>query len=93
MVFILLWIVRTITTLIWENIIILSHSFTALVQTKETGKLILPVSKKYSDKGFFLRFNSISSAADAIANNLMYHNLCCEDAKKKANPKSEQSVN
>ena len=54
---------------------------------------MLPVSKKYSDKGFFLRFNSISSAADAIANNLMYHNLCCEDAKKKANPKSEQSVN
>ena len=64
-----------------------------LEQTKETGKLMLSVSKKLSDKGFFRRLNSISSAADAIASDVMYHNLCWADAKKKATPKSEQSAN
>ena len=55
---------------------------------------MLSVSQKRSNKGvFFWRFDSISSAADAITNNLMYHNLCWKDAKKKANPKPERSVN
>ena len=64
-----------------------------VVQTKETGKLMLLVSEKLSDKGFFRRLNSISSAADALANDVMYHNLCWADAKKKATLKSEQSAN
>ena len=51
------------------------------------------MSKKSSEKGFFPRFIIISSAADAIANDVMYHNLCWADAKKKANPKSERLVN
>ena len=51
------------------------------------------MSKKSSEKGFFPRFIIVSSAADAIANDVMYHNLCWADAKKKANPKSERLVN
>ena len=53
---------------------------------------MLSVSRKRSHKGFFWRFGCISSAADAIANNVAYHNLCWTDAKKKANSKSERSV-
>ena len=34
------------------------------------------------------RLDSISSAEDAIANDVMYHYLCCADAKKKEKPKS-----
>ena len=51
------------------------------------------MSEKRSDKGFFRSFNIITSAADAFGNDVMYHNLCWADAKKKANPKSKQSVN
>ena len=54
---------------------------------------MLSVSEKSSDKGFSRGFNIISSAAYAIANDVMYHNLCWADAKKKANPKSKRSVN
>ena len=37
--------------------------------------------KKRSDKGFFPRFNIISSVADAIENDIMYYNLCWADVK------------
>ena len=47
---------------------------------------MLLMSEKLSDKGFFRRLNSISSAADALANDVMYHNLCWADAKKESNP-------
>ena len=64
-----------------------------LVQTKETGKLMLSVSEKLSIQGFFRRLNSISSATNVIVNDVMYHNLCWADTKRKETPKSEQSVN
>ena len=53
-----------------------------LVQTKEASKLMLSVSEKLSDKGFFRKLNSISSAANAIANDVMYYNFCWADVKK-----------
>ena len=65
----------------------------AFSTNKGNRQLMLLVSEKLSDKGFFRRLNSISSAADAIASDVMYHNLCWADAKKKATPKSEQSAN
>ena len=60
--------------------------------TKETGELLLQVSEKLSDKGFFRSLNRISSAADT-ANDVMYHNLYWAETKKRAIPKSERSVN
>ena len=64
-----------------------------LVQTKETGSLMLTVSEKLLDKSFFRRLNNITSAFDAVANDVKYHNLCWADAKKKATPKVEQAEN
>ena len=52
------------------------------VETKETGKLMLSVSGKLSDKSF----HTISSPEDAIANDVLYHNLCWANAKKKSVP-------
>ena len=54
---------------------------------------MLSVPKRRSGKGFFGRFNIINSAADAIGHDVMYHNVCWADAKKRANPKSKRSVN
>ena len=47
-----------------------------LAQTKEISKLMFSVPEKLSGKGFFRRRNSISSASDAIANDVICHNLC-----------------
>ena len=43
------------------------------VETKETGKLMLSVSGKLSDKSFHRRLNTIPSPEDAIANDVLYH--------------------
>ena len=61
------------------------------VQAKETGSLMLTVSEKLMDKSFFRRLNNITSASDAVANDVMYHNLCWADAKKKVTPKVERA--
>ena len=61
-----------------------------LVPTKEKGKLVLLqiADELFECVGPFCgigawRLDSISSAEDAIANDVMYHYLCCADAKKK----------
>ena len=41
-----------------------------LVQTKETGSLMLTVSEILLDKSFFRRLNNITSASDAVANDV-----------------------
>lgn len=63
------------------------------VQTKATGNSMLEVSERLPDKQFFRRLNSINTANDAIANDVMYHNICWADAKKKSKPKLKQIEN
>ena len=63
------------------------------VQTKTTGNSMLEVSEKLSEKSFFRRLNSISTASDANANDVMYHNICWADAKKKSVPKAKPIEN
>ena len=47
-----------------------------------TVLFMLSVFEKCSDKGFFRRPNSISSAANAILKGVTYHNSCWADAEK-----------
>ena len=56
------------------------------VETKETGKLMLSISGKLSDKSFDRRLNTMPSPEDAIANDVLYHNLYWANAKKKFVP-------
>ena len=58
------------------------------VQFKATERNMLAGAEKLDDKYFFIRLNTISKADDAIANDVIYHNLCWAKAKKKAFPKS-----
>ena len=57
------------------------------VETKETGDLMLSVASKLYDKSFFRRLNTISTASDVIANDVLYHNLCWANAKKRTKEK------
>ena len=41
------------------------------VAFKETGKTMLSVAQKLSDKTFFIRLNTINHADDAIANDVL----------------------
>ena len=54
---------------------------------------MLVVAHKLLDKGVSNWLNAILKAGDALANNIIYHNLCWANAKKKACPKSEQEKN
>ena len=63
------------------------------VEFKATGHDMLDVSSKLPDKTFFRRLNSISKAEDAVANDVIYHNLCWAKAKKKAVPKQKPAEN
>ena len=63
------------------------------VEFKATGHDMFDVSSKLSDKTFFHRLNSISIAVDAVANDVIYHNLCWAKAKKKAVPKEKPAEN
>ena len=47
---------------------------------------MLSVYGKLSDKSFHRRLNTIPSPEDAIANDVLYHNLCWASAKKKSVP-------
>ena len=49
---------------------------------------MLSVSRKLEEKSFFSRLNSISHAEDAVANDVLYHHLCWNSAKRQAEPKS-----
>ena len=46
------------------------------VAVKSSGKRMLDVAKCLSNKGFFLRLNTILLAEDAIANDVEYHLKC-----------------
>ena len=46
------------------------------VEFKATGHNMFDVSSKLPDKTFFRCLNSISKAEDAVANDVIYHNLC-----------------
>ena len=52
------------------------------------GENMVSVSKKLEGKSFFRRLNSISHTEDAVANNVLYHHLCWNSAKRQAEPKS-----
>ena len=54
------------------------------VETKENSQKMLQVSQKLPDKGMYRRLNSPVCPGDAIANDLLYHNLCWATVKKKA---------
>ena len=58
------------------------------VEFKTTGHM-LDVSSKLPDKTCFCCLNSISIGEDAIANDVIYHNLCWAKAKKKDVPKQK----
>ena len=48
------------------------------------GDKMLSVAQKLSNKGFYRRFNTISAANDAPANDAMYHNSCWVNVKRDA---------
>ena len=49
---------------------------------------MLFVAKKVSDKSFFWHWNTIGRAADAVSNDVIYHNTCWLQAKRESEPKS-----
>ena len=51
---------------------------------------MLNVSEKLPDKSLFRRLNSIASAKGAVANDVLYHNLCWALIKQKALNKREK---
>jgi len=51
----------------------------------ETGHSVLRVAEKMEDKGFFLRLNTIPSAADAVANEVKYYLKCWSSCKQSVN--------
>ena len=53
------------------------------VEFESTGVRMLEVAKQLEDKQFFLRLNNISSAKDAVANDVKYHLTCWVNAKRK----------
>ena len=42
------------------------------------------VAKKIDDKSFFIRLNTLCDAADAVASDVQYHQLCCLYAQRNA---------
>ena len=57
------------------------------VEFKETGIRMLKVLEKLVDKSFFRRVNSITNKEDAVANEVVYHDVCWVKAKLEAQPK------
>ena len=51
---------------------------------------MLQVPKILTDKSFFRRLNTITSAEDVVANDVLHHNQCWVIAKRKAKPKSSR---
>ena len=48
---------------------------------------MLKVSEIFVDKSFFRRMNSITNAEDAVAKEVVYHDICWVKAKREAQPK------
>ena len=57
------------------------------VSTNDTGELMLKVFEKRPDKSSFRRLDSIASAKYAVANDVLYHDLCWASIKQKASNK------
>ena len=57
------------------------------VEFLATGKRMLEIATKLSDKNFFLRLNTIPIAADAVANDVLYHLTCWTKAQRDAVPR------
>ena len=49
-----------------------------------TGDNMLSVAKNLEDKTFFRRLNAINCASDGVANDVLYHHLCWNSSKRKA---------
>ena len=60
------------------------------VSTNEAGELMVKVSEELPDKRLFRRMDSIASAKDAAANDVLYHNWCWTLIKQKV-PSEEKS--
>ena len=54
---------------------------------------MLSIAQKLSDKTFFIRLNTIIHADDAIANDVLYHNLCWAKTKRLTEPKPKPVEN
>ena len=46
------------------------------VKAKPKELKMLKVAKKTDDKSFFIRLNTLCNAADAVANDVQYHQRC-----------------
>ena len=62
-------------------------------EREDTGKHMLVVSEKLSDKSFFRRLNSIPKADDAVADDVFYHGTCWIKVKREAAPKTVVTEN
>ena len=58
------------------------------VEFKATGDRMLAVASQLVDKSCFRRINTISIANDAIANDVLYQNLCWAKENKKVQPRT-----
>jgi len=71
-----------------QNLCIICQTAGGVLRTVaflETGHSMLHVAEKMEDKGFFLRLNTIPSAADAVANEVKYHLKCWSSCKQSVN--------
>ena len=63
-------------------------SYLTHAEFKKTGIHMLKVSDKLRDMFFFRNTNSIINAEDAIANEVVYHDVCWVKTKREARPKA-----
>ena len=61
------------------------------IEFKTAGQNMLQISKMLTDKSFFRRLENITSAENAVGNDVLYHSQCWVIAKRKAKPKSSKS--
>lgn len=61
----------------------LDKPLTKLMHTK-TEVHMLSVAQTLPDKSFLHRLISITNAHEAVANDVIYHNVCCVKAKRDA---------
>ena len=54
------------------------------VETKPKGLKIFEAAKKIDGKSFFIRLNTLCNAADAVVNDVQYHQRCWFNAQRNA---------
>ena len=62
------------------------------VMTKRKGIGMIQIASKLDDKDFFIRLNTLPDPADAVANDVLYHQECWVYKQREAN-KTETSYN